>query len=369
MGNIFDAIANRDRNLSAVTATVTDGPAVGEKVLISDGQIVWMTDQASVLPGHLEEISAAASGTILTDGKNRIFCERIGSEKMLVICGAGHVSMPIIKIGKMLGFHVTVIDDRPKFADDARRARADQVICDRFDAALETIPGGPDTYFVIVTRGHRYDADCLKAILKKNNSMPCSGSPEDAWTAKHSKGYAYLGMMGSKRRVAIVKQDLKEDGFPADAVDHIYTPIGLNIGAETPEEIAISVMAEIIQVKNEEKASDTYSRELLTWLSGEREEKRQMVLATIISRRGSAPREVGTKMLILEDGQTVETIGGGCVESDVIGKARRMMRGEARDRYQRISVDMTEDQASEAGMVCGGTVEIFMERVIWNEGK
>lgn len=341
MENVYDIIANRDKNVTAVVATVIDGPLIGEKAFISGNQIVWKTDGAAVIPNQIEKIASTKSNNIIQIGENRIFCERIGSEKKLVICGAGHVSMPIIKIGKMIDFTVTVIDDRPKFADDARRAGADEVICDAFEKALDAIHGSPDTYFVIVTRGHRYDADCLKAILKKP--------------------YAYLGMMGSKRRVAIVKEDLKLEGYNEDAVDHIYTPIGLSIAAETPEEIAVSIMAEIIQVKNKEKAEDTYSQELISHLSGEREDPRKKLLATIVSRRGSAPREVGTKMIIFEDGQIVGTIGGGCVESDVISKARMMMAVEEQAKNQLIRVEMTEDQASEAGMVCGGTVEIYME--------
>lgn len=341
MEGFFDAIANRDRNLPVLAATVMDGAAMGERALLSGDRIVWMTGKAQLIPNYIEEISAAASGTLLEKEDARIFCERIGSEKQLVICGAGHVSMPILKIGKMLGFAVTVIDDRPKFADDARREKADQVLCDSFDAALGTIQGSPDTYFVVVTRGHRYDTDCLRAIL--------------------GKPYAYLGMMGSRRRTAFVKQTLIEEGFPADAVERIYTPIGLKIGAETPEEIAVSVMAEMIQVKNANKANDTYTEELLSHFTGDQNEKRRMVLATIISRRGSAPRSVGTKMLILEDGQTVGTIGGGCMESDVIRQARWMMLHEMQQKL--IRVEMTEDQAGESGMVCGGTVEIYMERV------
>ena len=95
--------------------------------------------------------------SVFVDEKGeRIFQERISRPAKLVICGAGHVSMPIIRIGKMLGFHVTVVEDRPKFADDARRAEADQVYCEPFEDGLAKIKGDTDTWFVIVTRGHRY---------------------------------------------------------------------------------------------------------------------------------------------------------------------------------------------------------------------
>ena len=267
-----------------------------------------------------------------------VFRERIGRQPKLIICGAGHVSVPIIKMGKMLGFAVTVLEDRPKFADNARAAGADMVICESFEKALEGIHGDSDSWFVIVTRGHRYDTICLENILHKT--------------------YAYVGMMGSRRRVAIVKDQLEESGISRETLDAVHTPIGLKIGAETPEEIAVSVMAEIIQVKNSREKGGGYSGEMLEALVSE--EGRKKLAATIVSRKGSAPRSVGTKMLIFEDGTTVDTIGGGCVESEIMQKALLMMRA-GEPRFQVCRVDMTADAAEDEGMVCGGVVEVMME--------
>ena len=267
-----------------------------------------------------------------------VFRERIGRQPKLIICGAGHVSVPIIKMGKMLGFAVTVLEDRPRFADNARAAGADTVICEAFEKALEGIHGDSDSWFVIVTRGHRYDTICLENILHKT--------------------YAYVGMMGSRRRVAIVKDQLEESGISRETLDAVHTPIGLKIGAETPEEIAVSVMAEIIQVKNSREKGGGYSGEMLGVLVSE--EGRKKVVATIVSRKGSAPRSVGTKMLIFEDGTTVDTIGGGCVESEIMQKALLMMRA-GEPRFQVCRVDMTSDAAEDEGMVCGGVVEVMME--------
>lgn len=285
-------------------------------------------------------------------GNDRIFRERIGRTPKLIICGAGHVSMPIIRMGKMLGFVVTVIDDRPKFADNARAAGADQVFCLPFQEGLADILGDSDSWFVIVTRGHRYDTECLESILQKR--------------------YAYVGMMGSRRRTAIVKDQLEEKGISREVLDAVHTPIGLKIGAETPEEIAVSVMAEIIQVKNtrsEEGGGKAggYSDEMLSCILDTEDSRgnagvQKKVLATIISRKGSAPRSVGTKMLIFEDGTTVDTIGGGCVESEIIQKALIMMRTDTPD-FQICTVDMTADQAEDEGMVCGGVVEVMLELV------
>ena len=248
--------------------------------------------------------------------------------------------MPIIRIGKMIGFSVTVLEDRPKFADNARAAGADQVLCEPFGDGLGRIPGDEDSWFVIVTRGHRYDTECLESILKKR--------------------HAYVGMMGSRRRVAIVKDQLAKNGVSRELLDSVHTPIGLKIGAETPEEIAVSVMAEIIQVKSSRGSSGGYSEEILNGLVSE--DGRKKTVATIISRKGSAPRGIGTRMLIYEDGMTVDTIGGGCIESEIIQKALLMMRSGSPE-FQLCRVDLTTDAAEDEGMVCGGVVEVMLELV------
>ena len=314
--------------------TVLEGEHAGEKHLLINPEKDEMKSYESILGNH------------------RIFRERIGRTPKLIICGAGHVSMPIIRMGKMLGFVVTVIEDRPKFADNARAAGADQVFCLPFQEGLADIPGDSDSWFVIVTRGHRYDTECLESILQKR--------------------YTYVGMMGSRRRTAIVKDQLEAKGISREVLDAVHTPIGLKIGAETPEEIAVSVMAEIIQVKNARSEegggkAGAYSDEMLacilgTGSNGVNVRKQNKILATIISRKGSAPRGTGTKMLILEDGTTIDTIGGGCIESEIIQKALLMMRTGKPD-FQICTVDMTADQAEDEGMVCGGVVEVMLERI------
>ena len=317
--NLQDELAEAKEELWAQTQI--DGAEAGKKTLLK-GE-----------PKNTDSVFTNESG-------ERIFQERISRPAKLVICGAGHVSMPIIRMGKMLGFHVTVVEDRPKFADDARRAEADQVYCEPFEDGLAKIKGDTDTWFVIVTRGHRYDTDCLRTIL---------GKPR-----------AYVGMMGSKRRTAIVKDQLEAEGFERDVLEAVHTPIGLKIAAETPEEIAVSIMAEIIQIKNSRAKSGGYSSELLEEIL--KEDECGKVLATIISRKGSAPRGVGTKMLVCGDGRIIDTIGGGCVESEIIQKALLMIRTE-QEGFQVCKVDMTAEAAEDEGMVCGGVVEVVLEKV------
>lgn len=274
-----------------------------------------------------------------------VFCEDMDGAPKMLLCGGGHVSMPVIAIGKMAGFHVTVLEDRPKFADAARKAGADQVICGPYGEVLAEMSWDENSYIVIVTRGHRYDTACLYAVLSRRESC------------------AYVGMMGSRRRTAIVKEQMEKMGIDRAKIEQVHAPIGLAIGAETPEEIAVSIMAEIVKVKNKTKRPGGYPKEILEGILEAQEKNEPAVLATIVSRRGSAPRSVGTKMLILRGGQQVGTIGGGCAENEILQKGRQMLMGESERSFWLLQVDMTAEQAEEEGMVCGGTIEVALEKI------
>lgn len=315
----------KEGNHKIETVTILEGDQQGEKFLLEEGEHLQ-----TYLPGFEES-------------KVRVFRELLGGRPRMVICGGGHVSMPIIRMGKMLNFQVTVLEDRPKFADHARAAGADQVLCMPYEEGLGQANIDRDTYVVIVTRGHRYDSDCLYTVLT-NETAP-----------------AYVGMMGSRRRTAIVKEQMKEQGVSETRLEEVHTPIGLAIGAETPEEIAVSILAEIIAVKNKGRSVGGFPEEILNVLTEDIQEQKK-VLATIISRKGSAPRSVGTKMLILEDGTAIGTIGGGCAESDIMQKALLMMRMDT-PALQICPVNMTSEEAEEEGMVCGGQIEVLLERV------
>lgn len=336
--SIFQEIKNC-RGKKAVTAALLDGETAGEKLLLADGELVWSSGEG-FLYSHLDSLKEASETGVQEIAGKQVYFDCVSSQKKLVICGAGHVSMPIIALGKMLGFRVTVLEDRPSFADNARRAGADEVICENFVDGLSHAEGGTDSYFVVVTRGHRYDEICLGEILKKK--------------------YAYVGMMGSRARSAIVKRNLVELGFPKEQVEAVHTPIGLDISAESPEEIAVSIMGEIIAHKNSRKRSFGYPDEFLDELLKLEEEGRDAVLCTIVRRRGSAPREVGTKMIVRTDGQMIGTIGGGCMEAAVRSRALHMLRsGETQPQI--CNVNMTAADAEDEGMVCGGNIDVWLE--------
>ncbi len=319
-------------------ATVTDGELTGSKSLWHDGGLLcaypgesaafWQAQQGPATGGcKLQKVAYQGK-------ESEIFSEPLlGGGSKMIICGGGHVSLPVATIGNMLGFDVTVIDDRSFFANSQRFPHA-KIMCMPFAEALPQITG-QNNYYVIVTRGHQFDIECLRIILKKSS--------------------AYMGMIGSKHRVKIVRETMLEEGFSQEKVDALHSPIGLAIGAETPEEIAISILAEIIQVRSAVggiSGSAAAEQALM--------EKSEMgqALVTIIKRRGSAPRTAGTKMIVQADGSCIGTIGGGCVESEAIQRARAAIESGLCRRY---TVDITGAEASDEGMVCGGIVDLFIE--------
>lgn len=357
MWALFEAIDQCEPDVEKQVLTSLQTEYLGEKCLVADHKIVWESDAqeryARYFGEHPEELHKLDISGKIQLSDEQVFCDTLGNEKKLVICGGGHVSIPVIRMGRMIGCHVIVLEDRPKFADAARKAGADEVYCEAFADGLQRIDGDADTYFVIVTRGHRYDEECLEQITKKR--------------------HAYIGMIGSRRRIAMVKEHLLEKGCDQAVLDEIYSPIGLNIGAETPEEIGVAIIAEIIEVKNKKKRTYGYSKEIRKAIENDTDYG-QKVLATIIDRKGSAPQGVGVKMLICENGTCVGTIGGGCMEAGVVQKARLMMSKvrtltttqpqsgkDETDTASICSVDLQNADAGEEGMVCGGSVKVLLE--------
>lgn len=161
----------------------------------------------------------------------RLFFDPVTPVYRLLILGGGHIAAPLAEVGTLTGFEVTVVDDRPAFASVSRFPSADQVICRDFGSAIKEYEADSATFVVIVTRGHRHDKFCLAEILRGQ-------SP------------AYTGMIGSRRKVKAVLEELETEGFRREQLERVQAPIGLDIGAQTPEEIAVSIMAEIIMIKH-----------------------------------------------------------------------------------------------------------------------
>ena len=323
-----------------ILATVLEGENSGSRYFFSKGDLITVYGDGAIPDEQLKEIAQAQQSRITEADGQKVFVEALKQPAHLVICGAGHVSQQVILLAAKVGFHVTVLEDRPSFAGEARRMGADRVICDSFEHGLAQIPDREDMYFLVVTRGHRYDKECLDIILKKP--------------------HCYVGMMASRGRAALLKKQMEEEGTDWKLLDEIHTPVGMPINAETPEEIAISIVSELIHEKNSLRKTSGYKKELMEYLTGRKKAENGMALATIIERRGSAPREIGTKMLVLADGTLIGTIGGGCMESEVQHQCLRLIHDG--DRKGRIfKVDMTVSEAEEEGLVCGGTIQVFLE--------
>jgi xanthine dehydrogenase accessory factor len=149
----------------------------------------------------------------------------------LIVVGAGHIAQPMAHIGALLGFRVTVLDDRPDFATRERFPDADRLVQANFSDPFADVRLHERTHILLVTRGHKYDYDCLVRALR-TDPRP-----------------AYIGMIGSRRRVRATYEKLVEEGFGRDLIDRIHAPVGLDVGAETPEEIAIAVAAELVMLR------------------------------------------------------------------------------------------------------------------------
>ena len=168
-----------------------------------------------------------------TDTKPVVFdgvvIESLQVSSLLYIFGAGHVSQYIAKIAKLVDFYVVVADDRAEFANRERFPEADEIIVDDFRHIFDRVKFTGAEFVAIVTRGHAYDADVLKETLRRQ--------------------VRYVGMIGSRRKVKIVFDYMRKCGFDEKTIESIHAPIGLSIHAETPQEIAVSIVAELIQVR------------------------------------------------------------------------------------------------------------------------
>lgn len=176
---------------------------------------------------RLTEKDMAESG-LICGGVLDVFIEPIKAIPVVCIFGAGHIAQPLSKMAKVAGFNVAVVDDRPTFANTERFPEADAVYGDGFDETFPRLGVNKNSYIVIVTRGHLHDQHVLKWAL--------------------STDARYIGMIGSKRKITTVYKNLQQEGVPEGEFKRVHAPIGLNIGAETPEEIAVSILAEIVQI-------------------------------------------------------------------------------------------------------------------------
>lgn len=164
-----------------------------------------------------------------TQAAFRLLIEPPTTVVQLLILGAGYIAQPLVTMAKILGYEVTIVDDRPSFANPILFQAADRIICDEFERALDSININPQTFVVIITRGTYSDKVCLRKVI----DQPAR----------------YIGMMGSHRKVKALKTKLEKEGVRSELLQKLFSPIGLKIGAETPAEIAVSILSQLIKVQ------------------------------------------------------------------------------------------------------------------------
>ena len=220
----------------AVLATViSEGPiqeGMVQKGLISaEGRSIGplALDQKALQTA--QEVMKEKKVRLIPYQKGKLYLEPVFSEPVLYIFGAGHISRYIAPVAHIVGFEVIVVDDRKEFANREHFPQADEIWVEEFERVGVKIEPDEQTYMVVVTRGHMYDYTVLKQVLPMKSR--------------------YIGMIGSRRKRDLIYKQLIQDGYTQEELDRIHAPIGLAINAETPEEIAVSIVAELIKVRGE----------------------------------------------------------------------------------------------------------------------
>jgi xanthine dehydrogenase accessory factor len=294
---------------------------------------------------HIINTGNTAQVERMIDGQ--YYVRRFVPKARLILLGGGHIAVPLCKIASLLDFSVTVVDDRPGFANRGRFPDAEQILCAGFTESIQDLEICPSDYICVITRGHRWDADCLRAILP--GCFP-----------------SYLGMIGSKRRVSGLLRILEVEGYDSKRLSMIRTPVGLNIRAKTPAEIAVSICAEMIlhrRSRNDQEENVSVLERTDTDLSLLRflaEDSAPGAVIMVLSVNGSAPARPGALMVTDRIGRTFGTVGGGCGEAEAIRVARQLI---GTGRSTMLKIDLTDDIAAEEGMVCGGTMNLLVEDI------
>ena len=239
----------------------------------------------------------------------------------LFICGGGHVAKEVAALAAHLDFSVTVIDDRADLANRERFPAAEKVICDSYDNLKNHLES--DACYVVVTPDHKADLQCVSAILPTQ--------------------YRYLGMIGSRKKVAATVENLRRSGFTEEQIQTIFAPIGLPIGAVTPAEIAVSILAQIIQEKNKTHAASVDKALLELTEPG--------MLCLITEKRGSAPRGVGS-MIFVGENMVLGSIGGGEPEYRAIQHAKETPTFDVQEYA------LNRSAANGLDMICGGSIKV-----------
>ena len=207
-----------------------DGSTVGtlgggclEAEVIQASLMAIKNNSPQTIPFQLTE----KYGGLMCGGKVLVYIEPVVPDPNLVILGAGHVGKALSTVARLTGFRVTVVDDREEYANRENIPDAHDILVNDFESIFSKVNIDGNAYLVVATRGHNHDLGALKAALRTEAG--------------------YIGLLGSKRKKALLFDTLRKDGFSQEDVNRVITPVGISIGSVTPEEIAVSIMAQIIR--------------------------------------------------------------------------------------------------------------------------
>ena len=278
----------------------------------------------TVLPRHDGTLYQRAIASLLRNEQDvsLIREEWFCPQPKLILCGGGHVSREVAAFAHRLDFSVTVVDNRADAVTRERFPTAERLICDSYENLSNYLE--PDACYVVVTPDHKADLQCVSTILPTR--------------------YRYLGMIGSRKKVASTFENLSNGGFSQEQISNIFAPIGLPIGAVTPAEIALSILSQIIQEKNKTHAASA-DKALL-------EVKEPGMLCVITEKHGSAPRGVGSMMFVGQD-KVLGSIGGGEPEYLAIRHAKE------NPFCDRKEYALNNTAANGLDMICGGRIKVL----------
>ncbi len=236
---VFETVAGslQKREPGILLTMIT--PVAGEFATVSRG---WLSGadlaraaqplEGKLRPEELRGILDEGRPRLLRRDNDIVFARPVLPLPRLIVAGAGHVGRAVARLGRLLDFEVTIIDDRPEFANKENVPEADIIIASNIATALEAVPGSADDYFVVVTRGHKNDAAALRACIRRKA--------------------AYIGMIGSRSKIMVVRREFLDNGWATeDEWTRVHTPIGIDIHSKTVEEIAVSIAAELVLVRAE----------------------------------------------------------------------------------------------------------------------
>jgi len=352
MSSYFEIVKKLETAGNTHLMTWTDGPYQGRKFLL-DEPILEVTAEATPIEGGelqelIEGFIASKDGWQQLDdwnyqmGEHRCFVENIQTKPRLFLLGAGHVGTALSKVISELDFNLIVCDQRPEFANEERFPNAAAVHAWDYEKLLATYPERISDWFVVMTPGHAYDRECTDAALRRKNT--------------------YVGMIGSRAKVAKIRQEFVKSGIPQERVDELYSPIGIKISAQTPAEIAISIAAELVQVRRSAKVG-RMEPEIFEKLKELETQETEAMIVTIIEKHGSGPREPGTRMIVDQNGTLLAgTIGGGALEMAAMKNVADLL--EKGENFDLQSYDLTDSEAATLGMICGGNCRVMFEKLV-----